>query len=66
MIDVFTQWESHMNESNVQIQLWRTSNVYIFKGTSVFALDFSVLPCLLQLYTSSNLSNYCKFWNTER
>ena len=36
------------------------------KGTNVFSLDFSGLPCLLQFYTMLRLSDYRKFWNTER
>ena len=36
------------------------------KGTSVFEPDFSGLPCLLQLYTKLYLSDYRKFWKTER
>ena len=37
-----------------------------FKGTNVFSSDFSGLSCLLQLYTWLHLSDYRKFWNTER
>ena len=36
------------------------------KGMNVFSSDFSGLPCLLQVYTRLHLSDYPKFWNTER
>ena len=36
------------------------------KGTNVFSSDFLGLPCLMQLYTRLHLSDYRKFWNTER
>ena len=46
--------------------IWLSPESVNLKGTSVFASDFSGLPCLLQLKTRSYLSDYRKNWNTER
>ena len=50
---------------------WNSSNAKLedsrfITGTNVFSSDFSGLPCLLHLYTRLHLSDYSKFWNTER
>ena len=49
-----------------KIKVFAQSRMDPIKGTNVLTTDFSVLPCLLQIYNRLHLQDYRKFWNTER
>ena len=40
--------------------------VPVLRVQTFFSSDFSGLSCLLQLFTRLHLSDYRKFWNTEK
>ena len=57
-------FQPYLDESYIHVYMYflESKQFMSFKGTNVFSPDFF----LLQLYTRLHLSDYPKFWNTER